>query len=107
MKFCAGEDRNVAAPVIVEILDTPFARAVAILVDRHLAMEGIDRGIDEVITTLKARHLRWVLGCHDFFERSWPSVAHGYLTLRLELMFQSPEPILLLSLPLPAAHALG
>ena len=30
-----GEDRNVAAPVIVEILDTPLARAEAILVDRN------------------------------------------------------------------------
>src|SRR3954453_22770656 len=54
-----GEDRNVAAPVIVEILDTPLARAEAILVDRHFPMEGIDRGIDEAIPALKARHLRW------------------------------------------------
>ena len=76
-----GEDRNVAAPVIVEILDTPLARAEAILVDRHFPMEGIDRGIDEAIPALKACHLRWVLSRHDFFECSWPRVAHGYLNL--------------------------
>jgi hypothetical protein len=29
-------------------------------------MEGIDRGIDEAIPELKARHLRWVLSRHDF-----------------------------------------
>jgi hypothetical protein len=82
-----GEDRNVAAPVIVEILDTPLARAKTILVDRHLPMEGIDRGIDEVIPELTKRHLRWVLGRHDFVERSWPSVAHGHLTLPLHRTF--------------------
>jgi hypothetical protein len=63
-----GEDRNVAAPVIVEILDTPLAPAEAILVDRHLPMEGIDRGIDEAIPALKPRNLRWVLGRHDFLK---------------------------------------
>jgi hypothetical protein len=36
------EDRNVAAPVIVEILDAPLPRAEAIFVDRRLPMEGID-----------------------------------------------------------------
>ena len=44
----------VAAPVITEIFDTPLACAEAILVDRHLPMEGIDRGIDEAIPALKA-----------------------------------------------------
>ena len=82
-----GEDRNVTAPIIVEILNTPLARAKAILVDRDLPIEGIDRGIDEAIPALKARRLRWVLSRHDFFERSWPSVAHGYLTLPLHRSF--------------------
>ena len=49
-----GEDRYVAAPVIVEILDPPLPRAEAILVDGHFAMEGIDRRIDKAITALKA-----------------------------------------------------
>ena len=48
-----GEDRNVTASVIIEILDTPLARAEAILVDRHFPMEGIDRRIDEAIPALK------------------------------------------------------
>jgi hypothetical protein len=51
-------------------------------------MEGIYGWIDEAIPALKARHLRWVLGRHDFFESSWPSVAHGCLTFRLYRMFR-------------------
>ena len=37
--------------------------------------KALIEGFNEAIPALKARHLRWVLGRHDFFERFWPSVA--------------------------------
>ena len=33
------------------------------------ALYRTDRGIEEAIPVLKARHLRWALSCHDVFER--------------------------------------
>ena len=41
----------------------------------HVFGAQLDRWIDEAIPALKARHLRWVLGRHDYFEGPWPSGA--------------------------------
>ncbi len=72
-----GKNRDVATAVIVKILNTPLTRTVAIFVNRHLTVERTDRWISEVFAALETRHLRWVLGCDNLFERSWPRTTHG------------------------------
>jgi len=75
-----GEDRDIAATIIVEVLDTPITLYVPVLVEGYLAVERIDRRVDETLPAFDPHLVCRVMSRHNFLERSWPR--HGDLTFR-------------------------
>jgi hypothetical protein len=63
---------DVDAAILVEILNAPFAVAVAIFVDCQFTKTRIgSRRVVETIAVLQARELARILGSDDFPKRPW------------------------------------